>query len=269
MKALKVLLTIFLAIVMFFSVTAFSVLTALRVVTSKNFLAANIKDVTDTDKFDITTIIDDGDVSIDEFNEAMDELEEYISREEMSNIIGDFSSQIIRYYVGINDSIDVSNVKKTLKEVAKKYEKKTGEDFDLDAAYADIDQAVKDVKASVKDMNKNDKETLDILRAIFSNKLYYGTIAAIIICALLIIVVNKSIKPLVIALIPISITNAAGTGIFALGSKAANTTVTGIEAIIVKNLSGVFLKFFLVDIAIIILMIVLLILLEKKEKQTN
>ncbi len=270
MKILKGIFNVFLGFIMFIALAAFSSLTALRTMLSGDFLGNVIMTITEkSEELNIGSLVNsDETISTSELDKAMEEIDEYISKEEIYNQFGDLTSQFIEYYVGARDDIDTSELKATIKEVAKKYEDKTGEKIDVDSINVEIDSAKEKIKESTKE-NNSELEALRILSFIYNNTLYYGCIVVFVICAIIMVLVNKSILPLIKHLIIILVFNGIGNGVLGFAVTKVIGDMDTTTMTIIENLKDVFMKIAIISVIVVVLLIVLFIILKVIQKNKN
>jgi len=269
MKALKVFVTIILGIMTVFLVGVFGLLTAGRIVLSGNNISSIVKELAkETGEFDVKDIFgSDIQISSEEFDDAVSEMKEYgIDVDKIYDEFGDFASQVIKYSIGMSDEIDTKSLKKVLKDTAKKYEAKTGEEIDLDEIDKGIDEGVKEMKRDLRETKKENREGFAIMGAILGPKTYFGILIGIIVCAVLIILINKSVVPLAVTYIVTSILGIFGNlGFFAL----ARFTHAGSEKavnLILNSLSNIFLGIAGVFLVILVISIVAIVISKKQRK---
>ncbi len=269
MKALKVFVTIILGIMTVFLVGVFSVLTAGRLVLSGDNISSIVKDLAkETGDFDIQDVFgEDIHISSTEFDDAVSEMKEYgIDVDKIYDEFGDFASQVVKYSIGMSDEIDTESLKEVLKDTAKKYEAKSGEEIDLDEIDKGIDEGVKEMKKELRDTKKENREAFAIMGAILGPKTYFGILIGIIVCAALIILINKSVVPLAVTYIVTSILGMFGhLGFFALARFTHAGSDRAVD-LILNSLSNIFLGIAGVFLIILIASIVAIIVAKKQKK---
>lgn len=271
MKVLKAILTVILSFIMFVAVVAFGVMTCVKIILSSNSISEIITDVArESDEIDLGVVIKDvNSIETEELDKALEEIEEYISKEEVYEEIGELTSQIIKYYVGATDEIDTSSIKKTIEKISKKYEEKTGESIDLTEINDGIDEMEKELKEEIETMNEEDREKLEILSLVYNNNVYFGVIFTLILCAVLIVVINKSVKPLLVIGIILSFFSAIGNGIITALFTELSIEGDRTDAIITNSVASVFRNTAIISVGLIVLFIVLLIVLNKTKPKQN
>ena len=267
MKALKVLVSIFLGIIMFISVLLFGTITMVRTALSGDSIGRMIETAAkETDKIDLEDFFSNGgSVSTDELNKALDEMEEYVSREEVYEGVGDLANQLLKYYMGTVDEIDTTKVKKAVKKVAKKYEEKTGEKINIDDVEKEIDRVADEAKTELKQMSRDDRDKLELLGNIYNNGIYFGILGVFIVCAVLIVLINKSVTPLLIHLIIISIINAITNGILFIAFRFVPIENDEVSKIILSKIGNVFRNMAIFSAIAFVVFVILVIIVDKNK----
>lgn len=268
MKALKVFASIILAFFMLLSLIVFSGVLLFRVFLSGPSLGNIAKSMVEQNNtFEMDSLFDGMKFDNDEINKIMDDMDEYVSKEEMYDEIGDLASQMIRYAAGNINHIDGTRLKETLKEAAKKYEKKTGEDVDLQELDDSIDEAIEELEKEARE-SETPPEVTSIFNTAYSNGPLIGSAAVFVVCGLLIVVMFKSIKPLLIHLSILGFLHGITNGILSLAVGAIPIDDDSMKFVI-DPVKGLFMKTSLICIAIAVISIILIIVLSviKKNKQ--
>ncbi len=220
----------------------------------------------ETDEIDLEDFFrNSGSVSTDELNEALEEMQEYISKKEVYEGVGDLASQLLKYYMGAIDEIDTTNIKKTMKKVAKKYEEKTGEKINLDEIDKEFDRLAEEAKSELKSMPREDRDRLELFGNIYNNGIYFGLLGVFIVCAVLIVLINKSVTPLLIHLIIISIINAITNGILFIAFRFVPIENDEMSKIILSKIGNVFRNMALFSAIAFIIFVVLVIVIDKNK----
>ena len=269
MKVLKGFASVLLAGIMLVCLIAISGVLMFRVFLSGPSLAKIAKGMVEQDEtFEISTMFDGAEFNSSDLDDMMDELDEYISKDQMYEEVGELASQIIRYEIGVIDDIDGSSLKETLKEAAKKYEKKTGEDVDFDELEDNIDDAIKDLKKELKQSSDVPQDVANFFKVFYSNGILIGCIIVFVVCAILIVVMFKSVTPLLIHLAILGFLHGITNGALGLVMSAIPAEDESMKFVI-GPLKSIFLTTAFICIAVAVISIILIIILGvvKKNKQ--
>jgi tetrahydromethanopterin S-methyltransferase subunit G len=267
MKALKTFISIILGFVMFILLGLFTVITSVRIILSGDSFGKIMQDLTNQNQdISIGNSFDTNSLTSEELDRALDEIDNYVSRDEIYEALGNVSSQFIKYYIGAIDDIDTDEVKDLTEKIAKKYEEKTGERIDLSEINENIDKAKEEMKQEVKNTNSEELEKIQYLRYFFDNGIYFGIIIGFIICGLLIVLINKSIIPLFVHLLIITILNGIGFGIIFIATKFIPISDEAANVIIMNSINGLFTKILIGYIVAAVLLIIGLVIAKKTKK---
>ena len=268
MKVLKGFVSVILAFFMLLSLIAFSGILLFRVFLSGPTLGGIAKSMVEqTDSFEMDSLFDGMKFDNEEINNIFDEMSEYVSKEDLYNEIGDLANQMIRLAAGNINHIDGSHFKETIKEAAKKYEKKTGEDVDLQELDDSIDNAIKEMEKEARESN-TPAEVTSIFNTVYSNGTLITSVVVFVVCGLLIVVMFKSVKPLFIHLAIIGFLHGITNGVLGILMSAIPLEDEEMKYFI-EPIKGLFFKTALICVAVAIISIILIIVLSvvKKNKQ--
>ena len=267
MKVVKVIVSIFLGFMMFVAALLFSLLTTGRILFSGGSMAKMLEKSTEEYGSINLNGIDksDDEVDMSEILQAVDAIDGYVSRKEIYRELGNFSSDVIKYFLGAKDDISTKSIKKLLNKVETKYKEETGSTVNFAPIYQAIDDSTKEVKRNMKDIDRDDREAIELLGKIYDNGLYAGIIVAFGVCAILMFAINKNLKPVYIHLAIIttlcSICNFIMMGVMNKIGEEEDFTGKIIAETIQKD-------FMIIAVGFIVLAIVFVILaITKKNKQ--
>ena len=266
MKFLKGFLTAILGFVMLMSLTTFCSVFLLRSLLSGPNLAKIMTSVAQkTDTLDISKFTN-SDVKIE-----LDEVDKEFLEKDAMEVYGDLISQILEYEMGTRDTLpDTTKLKEKMKDLAEDYEKKTGKEVDISELEKGIDEAIEQYGKETKNEPILNEDIKKVFSVIFSNTLLIASIIVFVVCAILIVVINKSILPLLKHLIIILIINGVGNGLLskALSSVVKDNSEVGV--VLVDNISGLINNVLIISIicaaVLIIAYIAIKIILKKKKE---
>ena len=269
MKVLKVLASILLGFIMFVLVGVFGILTAGRIMLSGNNISNIVRDMAkESGEFNVGQI-NDNEVTFNskEFQDAIAEMKKYdINVDEIYDEFGAFASQVIKYTIGATDEIDAESMKDVLKKAAQKYEEKTGEKIDLTEIDEGIDNGINEIKQDVKQARDENSEAFEIIETIFNTKTYFGILMGIFVCAVLIVLINKSVVPLCITFIITSILGIiANIGFFVI-TKVVPTDNDKIVDLILNSFSHIFLGIAVAFVVVLLISIVGIVFAKRQKK---
>ena len=268
MKVLKGFISVILAFFMLLSLIAFSGILLFRVFLSGPTLSGIAKSMVEqTDSFEMDSLFDGMKFDNEEINNIFDEMSEYVSKEDLYDEIGDLASQMIRVAAGNTDHIDASHFKETIKKAAKNYEKKTGEDVDLQELDDSIDNAIKEMEKEARSSD-TPAEVTSLFNAVYSNGTLITSAVVFVVCGLLIVVMFKSVTPLLIHLAIIGFLHGITNGVLGILMSAIPIEEEAMKYFIAP-IKGLFLKTALICVAVAVISIILIIVLSvvKKNKQ--
>ena len=269
MKALKTFLSIILGTIMFILLGLFTVITSVRIILSGDSVGKILQGLTNQNQeINIANSFDINTITSEELDKALDEIDNYISRDEIYTALGDVTSQFIKYYIGAIDDIDTDEFKELIEKIAKKYEEKNGEKIDLSEINENIDKAKEEIKQEVT-KDKEELEKIQYLRYFFNNSIYMGIIIGFIVCGLLIVLINKSITPLLVHLIIITVLNSIGFSIIFIAMKYIPVTADPANIIIIDSINELFTKILMVYIITAVLLIISLTISKKRKKEVE
>jgi len=269
MKVLKVLASIVLGIIIFVLVGIFGILTAGRIMLSGDNISNIIEDIAkESGEFNVGQI-NDNEVTFNskEFQDAIAEMKKYdINVDEIYDEFGAFASQVIKYTIGATDEIDAESMKDVLKKAAQKYEEKTGEKIDLTEIDEGIDNGINEIKQDVEQAKDENREAFDIMASIFSSKTYFGILTGILVCAALLVLINKSIIPLCITFVVTGILGTIANVGFFIMTRLVPTEEDQIANLILNGFSNVFLGIAVAFVIIIFASLIGMLLVSRKKK---
>ncbi len=268
MKVLKGFISVILAFFMLLSLIAFSGILLFRVFLSGPTLSGIAKSMVEqTDSFEMDSLFDGMKFDNEEINNIFDEMSEYVSKEDLYDEIGDLASQMIRVAAGNTAHIDASHFKETIKKAAKNYEKKTGEDVDLQELDDSIDNAIKEMEKEARSSD-TPAEVTSLFNAVYSNGTLITSAVVFTVCGLLIVVMFKSVTPLLIHLAIIGFLHGITNGVLGILMSAIPIEEEAMKYFIAP-IKGLFLKTALICVAVAVISIILIIVLSvvKKNKQ--
>jgi len=271
MKALKIIGSLFFGFILTIALISFCVLTASRTVVSGKFLGKMVEELpAENQKIDGVTIPGaDLEISDEDFDQVLDEIEEYVPKKRVYREIGNIASQLLKYYFGVIDDIDTTELKELIEEIGEKYEEKTGKDADIKEAKKSIDEAIVEFKKEAKSEDRDTKKVLEIVGFFYKDGLYFGLLAVIIVCAIIMILINQSFRPFAGHGIAISIINGIINGIFGLLLKLAVANIDDkFGEYLADKISNVFLMMAGISFVVAFVFIVYLIITTPKKKTT-
>jgi len=269
MKALRILGSMFLGLIMLICLGIFSGLMVFRISLSGQTLGKIAMEMVENNNdLDLDSFYNDLNLDQTELDGLLEDLDDYVSREEIYQQVGDLSSQMLKYQAGVIDKIDATDFKAFLKKVAKEYEKKTGEDIDIDDIDDIIDEAVEDMEDDVRADESFPTEVTQLFKTAYSNGPLITCAVVFIICALLIVLINKSVAPLFLHLFIVCLINGLVNGLIGGALNALlKASVDDESALVVMSaINGVFGKIALACIIVAIVSLVLFIVLKAKKK---
>lgn len=268
MKILKGFISSILGFVMLMALTMFCSLFVIRNLLSGPNLAKIFTSVIESTSEVNLSGLTNSDLSFD-----VGGIDKEFLEEDAMEVYGELFSQMLEYEVGVRNNLpDTKALKEKMGELAESYEKKTGEKIDISEMEDEIDKAVEQYSEESKNRSIFTDEQKKIFEVIYSNTIPTICIVVFIVCAILIVVINKSIMPLLVHLVIILVINGIGNGLLgtALGSILKDNSEVGNA--ILDSLSGIFNKVLIISIIVAVLLLVAFIIIKvinkKKEQPT-
>ena len=265
MKFLKGFISSLLGFIMLISLTTFCSLFVLRSLLSGPNLAKIFTSVVQkTNEVDLSSI------TKSDVNFELEGIDRDFLEEDAMQVYGELVSQMLEYEVGVREELpDTKALKEKMSELAKEYEKKTGEEIDLSEMEEEIDKAVEAYGEESKQNSIFTDDQKQIFSVIYSNTILYICIIIFIICAILIVIINKSILPLLGHLVAVLAINGVGNGLIGTALKGMISNDTEVASVIINNIGGIFNKILIISIivALVLLVIFIIIKILKKKKE--
>ena len=258
---IKKIFSTIISFILLFLVTTIATIYVTRIFLSSDNLTNLVSSMT-SNIFDIDKI---------QLGSEYKDFNNFIDEEELKETYAKILSDYIRYNTGIDETTkpSVNELDRLLDKYCENYEYSSNNDIDCNVLKESLDDIDIELQNNLLSQNTYLKKVFSL---VYSNKVLIICYVAIIVCIIILVLINKSIKSVLKYLATISIINAIGMyGLdIAINIILKETlSINETTSLVVKSLTSILNKIAIIFLAIGIAFIVILIILrlfKKKEK---